>query len=180
METFWQNFWSNLFAGTIIAFLFGYLFVKWLDFYKRPKLSLVISDIKKLSEDKRIGMLTIRNSGKTSISDREANYHVYLPKEVNFDPSLSIHKGIERMGHSKIGGRTYTHYSQFNQKPIFPEREIGILNVNYKNNNSKAHKLYYHFSTAYGLMPKRGSCFRKINKKNGDIKLELLPYLELN
>lgn len=176
METFWENFWPNLTAGAVIAFLFGYLFVKWTEFYKRPKLSLVISDIKKIDTEKRIALLTARNSGKTTIADREANYHIYLPKGVNLD----LYKNIEKMGNSEINGCPYTHYSQFNAMPIFPEREIEVLYLKYIKGELETNRIYYHFATAYGLMPKRGSWFRKINDKNGNIKLEMLPYLKLD
>lgn len=176
---FWENFWPNLIADAIIAILFGYAFVKWLNFYNRPKLSLVIATQENFPDGTKETRLNIRNSGRTSININEANAHIYLPAEIKIEPSYLLDKGIEEMGKSIINGKVYTHYSKFNSKPIFPERDIRIFRFRHKPTET-VNKIYYHFATVHGLMPKKRWLVRKINKKNGEIKLNLLPHIVFN
>lgn len=177
-NNFWEGLVSGLISGAIIAFFFGYLFIKWIDFYNRPKIKLEF-EIKKLpnEQDVRGLILGIHNYGKKSLAEKEVNFHLYIPKNIEILEEYLNREGIQKMGISKVKGKEYVHYSQFNLKPIFPSRQISILKIFYPKTKNE-YKIYYHFSTIHGLIPKRNSWFRKINKRNNEIRVNLLPYIE--
>lgn len=171
---FLQNFWPNLVADGTIAFIFGFLFIRWWDFYKRPKLTIVISDIQTLPEGPKNITLALRNSGKTALKENEVNYHLYIPHYLE-----TLNLPGEIAGQSDIYGIKHYHFRQFNKLPLFPERQIPIGYIGNRKVRTK-HRIYYHFSSIYGVLPRRRWkrwWYRKVFKK-GDPRLELLPYVE--
>ncbi|MCG2693742.1 hypothetical protein L6259_00440 [Candidatus Parcubacteria bacterium] len=183
-DSFWEGLLSGtisgIISGTIIAFLFGYLFVKWLNFYNRPKLTLELESKPTLNEiNIKWLILGAHNKGKTAINDREANFHLYLPEKFEISSEQLTKFGFQALGTSNIKEKKYIHYSAYNQTPIFPCRETRIINIQYFSNKNKQ-RIYYHFATIYGLTPTRGKWWKKINKRNNEIRVELLPYVEFN
>ncbi len=80
---FWENFWSNLAADSIIALFFSYLFIRWTNFFNRPRLSLTLE--KKSFEKYSCLLMGIRNDGKSALREREINWHIYVPKSLLSD-----------------------------------------------------------------------------------------------
>lgn len=180
LEIFLNNFWSSFLAGICVAGLFSILFVRMSDYYKRPKLKLVCT--KERSHGFDWACIRIRNDGKTALKINDINWHLYISDDLDFDfLETNRYKG-ELAGDSTILGLNYKHYRNFNIYPSFPEREITILKLQLNNLKGKRHKIYYHFSSVVGLQPRRvwkKFWYRKIAKKNGDIKLEYLPCIEI-
>jgi len=180
MEVFLNNFWSSFLAGVCVAGLFSILFVRMSDYYRRPKLKLVCT--KERSNGFDWMCIRIRNNGKTSLKQNEINWHLYVSSKLDFDfLEIERYKG-EFVGNSMIFGQKYKHYRNFNIYPSFPEREISILKLRLDNLDNKRYRIYYHFSSVVGLQPRRvwkKFWYRKIAEKNGDIRLEYLPYWEI-
>lgn len=187
LETFLNNFWSSFWAGVCVAGLFSILFVRMSDYYKRPKLTLVL--VKGDNEGRNLDcmQIRIRNNGRTTLKQNEINWHLYISSDLDFDflcdPNKILHYKAEFAGNSEILGKEYKHYRNYNIDPTFSEREITILKLRLKNLKGKRHRIYYHFSSVVGLQPRRvwkKFWYRKIAEKNGDIRLEFLPYVEID
>jgi len=174
---FWNNFLAGLFSGIVLFFLT--IIYKWV---RRQKLKMIL--IKDNSEDDwQYFHINIRNSGKAAFKINEVYWHIYFPKEReckilntsnypffgNIDAISEIESGI-----------VYDHYNYLNKQPLFPgKREIRILEFRIKIKSLKTNKIYYHFSTVAGIQPNRFRSSKKIQDREGNVRLNLLPFIEI-
>lgn len=180
-DIFLSGFLANLLASFFIAGLFTVIFVRLINYYTKPKLKLVYH--KNFNQDFDWVNINIRNNGKTSLKTGEICWHLYIPQGLNFEFLEEERYKSELAGYSDILKERHTHYRNYNFHPAFPEREIEILKLKLNDIRSKKIRIYYHFSSALGMQPRRiwrKFWFRKIARKDGEVNLEFLPHIKVD
>lgn len=183
-QLFWDNFWPNFFADALVVIFFGIFLTRIISKLERPKLKLIAS-VEYSQQYKCYWLdIAVRNRGKTAVLKEQVNWHVYFPKYFKWDNLDGNRYPFDYPGDSQINGKIYQHLRNYNYNdPIFPEREITILQIRLKEISSDPIKIYYHFSGAVGLQPRwvrKYFWWTKLQDGSGNPKLKLLPYIKLN
>jgi len=172
---FWENFWPNLAADSIIALVFGFLIIRFLDFIRKPKELEFIWNNSRTNTIKAVkgnldadgyllkGQLVIKNTGGRLWSDgsifKEPIYwHLILPEQLNvieldvLDPSKSPQT---RPLEDKINGGRYLNIYGCTETPLYPH---SFLQLNFKIQAQfmgvNEQFIYYHFNTEFGRYPR--------------------------
>lgn len=176
---------ENFIADALVAVIFGFFLVWALQWRQRPKLKLIIIPEGKKDDEFNWLSINIVNQGKTSLKEREINWHIYWPttwfEKGNFFDTEKY--SFESVGKIHINFEEFQHIRDFNKIPSFPEREISILKFRFKKSNDINYlKIRYHFSTIIGLMPRwiwRCCWPTKLQDKKRFPKLNFLPTAEI-
>lgn len=179
----WDNFWPNFAADSLVAIIFAPLIIWFNKWLKRPRLSLLIG--KEYSKENNIHWLDIvvRNDGRTAMGKGDVNWHLYIPTILQWHQLEANKYPIDYAGDSLIYGLNCKHVRNYNiNDPIFPEREITVARLQINTLPQETIRVYYHFSTSIGLRPRRvwRKCwYREIQGKEGNLRTELLPFVEI-
>ncbi|MBU0964102.1 hypothetical protein KKC06_03625 [Patescibacteria group bacterium] len=178
---FWKTVLINVIAGAIVFILFSIFLIYLINHYRRPRLKLVC--YKEFTREFNWLEVNIRNNGKTSLKEREINWHLYIPKSIDIEFLEKNKYKNEYAGPKKILNEPYNHYRDYNKFNSFPEREITIAKIKLNSIEDKKFKIYYYFSTLLGMQPRRtwGKWwYHKIAEKNGEIRFRYVPFIRID
>jgi hypothetical protein len=166
-SSFWEPFFSELFAGLIVLFIGSLAVPRYLDWRRRPHLSVINpvtrSDdfqLTKASDGFWEATLEFVIKNQTDFTQREWFWHIFIPAELN--PQFeSLDQTIAcQVNCVIVSGKSWRHYfgNSSPKEVIFPRRTLRFnyrIKVKTSKKERDEYKIHYYFITEFGNWPKK-------------------------
>ena len=165
--SFWEAFFAELFASLIVLTIASFLIPKYLDWRKKPKLTIINQrsrndtfNLTRAADNSWEATLNlvIKNEGPTT--QREWFWHLIVPLELQPQITMLDATVTCQANELKSGGQRWRHYfgSSTPKEVIYSGRNLKFnyeLKVKTTDQQPKGYKIYYYFSTEFGTWPRK-------------------------